>query len=208
MRIAAISTVAILFLLSVAANMVATNPDLLFAIEKQRSYISMDDKPGDPAREETYISKKWLDFEDPGLSEHTWKTIRMVSGPATTVMGLLTLTIGVVLLLKRKEVFAISNNYGGVLTIQYDSAVKMAEHTGLRNIHIKSCHCVIQRLSKKKTYPARVSITCYPKVEMGSSAVEVYEYLRNSIKHTMEETVGLNVDKIDVNIRYEKSKRR
>ena len=94
----------------------------------------------------------------------------------------------------------------GGLSIDEDSVRYLAERTGLSNRQVVALKCRVQVQGRRSLAPARITITCFPRVNLGSNVQEVRDDLNQRIKDTVEELTGLQVLRVDVaRVRYERA---
>ena len=106
----------------------------------------------------------------------------------------------------RDTLLPISANDDGMLTILSSSVRVLAEKTGITNRHVTSLNCAIGVIRRPTTgEPASITITCYPRVDLGCDVPEVRDDLQNRVKETVQRLTGLSVLKVDVmGVRYDK----
>ena len=122
---------------------------------------------------------------------------------AAVMLALLTLQFGPG---QRTLSLLISITGDGGLSIEEESVRYLAERTGLSNRHITSIRCRVSVQGRRSSVPARIVVTCYPRVDLGSNIQEIRDDLQQRVKDTVEALTGLQVVRVDVaRVRYERA---
>ena len=107
---------------------------------------------------------------------------------------------------RRSHPLLISSTQEGGLTIEEDSVRYLAERTGANNRSIVSLRCRLRVRGRRSAAPASLTITCYPRVVLGSDVQEIRDDLQTRIKDTLENLTGLSILQVNVvRVRYERS---
>ena len=94
----------------------------------------------------------------------------------------------------------------GGLSMEDESVRYLSERTGLSNRHITDLRCRVAVRGRRTLAPARIIITCYPRVTLGSNVQEIRDDLQQRVKVTVENLTGLQVIRVDVaRVRYERN---
>ena len=76
----------------------------------------------------------------------------------------------------------------------------------MSNRHITSIRCRVSVQGRRSSVPARIVVTCYPRVDLGSNIQEIRDDLQQRVKDTVEALTGLQVVRVDVaRVRYERA---
>lgn len=188
----------ILAVVCLFGNIVTDRPHILFDIEPppDKYLITVDDI-------EKIESKSLLDLPDPGLSEKEWKIVGW--GMLGGFLVFYVLIVWQIWRAYKHSRIHINENS----TIERGSAQYIASHVAAGNIHIVSLKCYIdKRRRKKNEYPQRISVKCIVKVRVGSSTTEINDFIQDHVRFALEDTAGLSVDEIKVNIKYAKEKKK
>ena len=157
---------------------------------------------------------------DGALVQASWfqpqlEDLAAYSGPAEVTTIAISIAVAAVMLAvlvmelgagQRAVSLLISIAGDGGLSIDEDSVRYLAERTGLSNRQVMALRCRVQVQGRRSLAPARVVITCFPRVNLGSNIQEVRDDLSQRIKETVEELTGLQVLRVDVaRVRYDKA---
>ncbi len=109
-------------------------------------------------------------------------------------------------LFRRRRPLLIENAPEGGSTIDIDSVRLLAERTGIVNRNVNSLRCKVKlrRGGRRGVGPSRVTITCYPRLVLGSSTQEISDDLQTRIKEAVERLTGLVVMLVDVHCKFDR----
>ena len=135
-----------------------------------------------------------------GAAEVIAVSIAIAVGAAMVALLIAELGVG-----QRAVSLLISITGDGGLSVEEESVRYLAERTGLSNRQITSIKARVH-VQGRRSVPARVIVTCYPRVALGSNIQEIRDDLQQRVKDTIEALTGLQVIRVDVaRVRYERS---
>ena len=144
----------------------------------------------------------WMNLPDPGFTEKQWDIAGWIF-MGVSITSVLFIYGWLFLVYNHTKIYIDKD-----LVVERGSVGYIAKHTAVNNIHIASMRCLIQKHRMKKgVYPQRVSVKCWAKIKVGSMASEVNDFIQANVRDALENTVGLEVNKIEVNVRYAKEKK-
>ena len=150
----------------------------------------------------------WFERELEGLADLSSRdqTIAIVVTIAVALAMLAVLFLEVTTLNKKETLLPVSTNPEGVLSIEASSVRLLAERTAGNNRDVNSIRCKLAvRRRTAPGGPASISISCYPRVILGSNVREIRDDLQVRIKEAVQEMTGLIVLQVNVvNVRYDK----
>ena len=151
----------------------------------------------------------WFERELQGLADLVGGD-QLVAIVATVVVALVMLVVlfAEFSTFNRPEtLLPISSTSDGLLNIEASSVRLLAERTGGSNRNISSIRCKLAvRRRTAPGGPASISISCYPRVNLGGNVREIRDDLQVGIKEAVQELTGLTVLQVNVvNVRYDKS---
>ena len=154
------------------------------------------------------------------VSEESWfqselEDLASYEGSARVISMAISIAVAAVMLLvllaewrvgQKTMSLLISVTGEGGLSIEEDSVRYLAERTGQSNRNVTRLRCGVRIQGRRNVAPARVIITCYPRVVLGSNVQEIRDDLQQRVKDSVESLTGLLVDRVDVaRVRYERS---
>ena len=154
------------------------------------------------------------------VSEESWfqselEDLASYEGSARVISMAISIAVAAVMLLvllaewrvgQKTMSLLISVTGEGGLSIEEDSVRYLAERTGQSNRNVTRLRCGVRIQGRRNVAPARVIITCYPRVILGSNVQEIRDDLQQRVKDSVESLTGLLVDRVDVaRVRYERS---
>ena len=154
------------------------------------------------------------------VSEESWfqselEDLASYEGSARVISMAISIAVAAVMLLvllaewrvgQKTMSLLISVTGEGGLSIEEDSVRYLAERTGQSNRNVTRLRCGVRIQGRRNVAPARVIITCYPRVILGSNVQEIRDDLQQRVKNSVESLTGLLVDRVDVaRVRYERS---
>ena len=154
------------------------------------------------------------------VSEESWfqselENLASYEGSARVISMAISIAVAAVMLLvllaewrvgQKTMSLLISVTGEGGLSIEEDSVRYLAERTGQSNRNVTRLRCGVRIQGRRNVAPARVIITCYPRVILGSNVQEIRDDLQQRVKDSVESLTGLLVDRVDVaRVRYERS---
>ena len=154
------------------------------------------------------------------VSEESWfqselEDLTSYEGSARVISMAISIAVAAVMLLvllaewrvgQKTMSLLISVTGEGGLSIEEDSVRYLAERTGQSNRNVTRLRCGVRIQGRRNVAPARVIITCYPRVILGSNVQEIRDDLQQRVKDSVESLTGLLVDRVDVaRVRYERS---
>ena len=153
------------------------------------------------------------------VSEESWfqselEDLTSYEGSARVISMAISIAVAAVMLLvllaewrvgQKTMSLLISVTGEGGLSIEEDSVRYLAERTGQSNRNVTRLRCGVRIQGRRNVAPARVIITCYPRVILGSNVQEIRDDLQQRVKDSVESLTGLLVDRVDVaRVRYER----
>ena len=154
------------------------------------------------------------------VSEESWfqselEDLASYEGSARVISMAISIAVAAVMLLvllaewrvgQKTMSLLISVTGEGGLSIEEDSVRYLAERTGQSNRNVTRLRCGVRIQGRRNVAPARVILTCYPRVILGSNVQEIRDDLQQRVKDSVESLTGLLVDRVDVaRVRYERS---
>ena len=154
------------------------------------------------------------------VSEESWfqselEDLASYEGSARVISMAISIAVAAVMLLvllaewrvgQKTMSLLISVTGEGGLSIEEDSVRYLAERTGQSNRNVTRLRCGVRIQGRRNVAPARVIITCYPRLILGSNVQEIRDDLQQRVKDSVESLTGLLVDRVDVaSVRYERS---
>jgi hypothetical protein len=141
---------------------------------------------------------------------HQLKGLDDFSGTGQAVSIVVPIVVGILMLgllffelrpilVRRPQLLQVSSSVAGVLTVEAASVRLLAERTGISNRQIGSLRCRLRVRSRPATGgPASITITCHPRLVLGSDLREVRDDLQTRIKEAVERLTGLTVMQVNV----------
>ncbi len=162
------------------------------------------------------------DFLPGGSGDQAWfyselRGVDRFGGAGQTVTIVASIAVGLVMLavfflelisLRRKPaLLPISSTSNGVLNIEESSVRLLAERVGASNRNVSSLRCRLRKGRRPPVGgPASITISCYPRVVLGSNVPEVRDDLQTRIKDAVQQLTGLNVLQVNVmRVRYDRA---
>lgn len=105
---------------------------------------------------------------------------------------------------RQKKPLLVSSTDLGVLDIDPDSVLSLAELTGSANESVVDLRCRLKTRGKTPPNgPDHIVITCEPRLDVGANVPTVRDNLQSTIKDTVESLTGLAVDHVHLSrVRY------
>lgn len=191
--------VSLLALFFIAASMVT----LLVAT----GAVAPDFLPGGGISEAGALQPSWFQRQltDLGAYEGPARVTAIAVAIAVAALMLAVLTMEVGWGQKTVSLLISITGEGG-LSVEEESVRYLAERTGLSNRQITSMRCRVDVRGRRTLTPARIIVTCYPKVSLGCNIQEIRDDLQQRVKDTVEDLTGLQVIRVDVaRVRYERT---
>ena len=136
-----------------------------------------------------------------GAAEVTAVAIGLAVAASALALFLTQLSLG-----SKAVSLLISITGDGGLSMEDESVRYLSERTGLSNRNITDLRCRVTVRGRRTLAPARIIITCYPRVTLGSNVQEIRDDLQHRVKETVENLTGLQVIRVDVaRVRYERT---
>ncbi len=101
--------------------------------------------------------------------------------------------------LKKRVSFNISSTEAGIVTIDRDSIIQLAEKTALGTHDVSVARCNVADTERG------LNISCRAYVALGSNIPEVSKEAQERIKEAVEQLTGLTVAEVNVTTRYAKT---
>lgn len=169
--------------------------------------VPPDFLPGGVVADGLVSEESWFqsELEDLASYEGIARVISMAISIAVAAIMLLVLLAQWRLGQKTMSLLVSVTGEGG-LSIEEGSVRYLAERTGQSNRNVTRLRCGVRIQGKRNVAPARVIITCYPRIILGSNVQEIRDDLQQRVKVSVESLTGLLVDRVDVaSVRYERS---
>ena len=169
--------------------------------------VPPDFLPGGVVADRLVSEESWFqsELEDLASYEGSARVISMAISIAVAAVMLLVLLAEWRVGQKTMSLLISVTGEGG-LSIEEDSVRYLAERTGQSNRNVTRLRCGVRIQGRRNVAPARVIITCYPRVVLGSNVQEIRDDLQQRVKDSVESLTGLLVDRVDVaRVRYERS---
>ena len=163
--------------------------------------------PGGVVGDGLVSEESWFqsELEDLASYEGLARVISMAISIAVAAIMLLVLLAQWRLGQKTMNLLVSVTGEGG-LSIEEDSVRYLAERTGQSNRNVTRLRCGVRIQGRRNVAPARVIITCYPRLILGSNVQDIRDDLQQRVKVSVESLTGLLVDRVDVaSVRYERS---
>ena len=144
----------------------------------------------------------WFEPQIEWLSEASGSTLAIVVAVSVAVallmLGLIVAEL--VTLGRNNHRFVVSSEQGGATTVTGESVRSLAEHVGREVRGVNNVQC---RVGEKED---GMAIACTAWVDLGSSLPDLSRQLRDDIRRVAEETTGLPVNSLDVDLRYQRAR--
>ncbi len=167
--------------------------------------VPPDFLPGGVVADGLVSEESWFqsELEDLASYEGLARVISMAISIAVAAIMLLVLLAQWRLGQKTMSLLVSVTGEGG-LSIEEDSVRYLAERTGQSSRNVTRLRCGVRIQGRRNVAPARVIITCYPRLILGSNVQEIRDDLQQRVKVFVENLTGLLVDRVDVaRVRYE-----
>ena len=153
-----------------------------------------------------FLPDSWFEDELRGLAnfDNTGKIISIVAVVAVAIAMVAVIYIEALPLMSGPDTLQISDTPEGAMNIEASSVRLLAERVGSSNRNIDSLHCRIRARGRPLGGGASsISITCYPRVILGSDVREIRDDLQTRIKQSVQNLTGLTVLRVHVvRVRY------
>lgn len=143
----------------------------------------------------------WFEPQIQWLSDASGTTLAIVVAISVAVAVLmLALILAELATLGRDHRFVVSSEQGGATTVSGESVRSLAEHVAgdVRGVNNVQC-----RVGEREN---GMSIACTAWVDLGSSLPDLSRQIRDDVKRVAEETTGLPVTSMDVDLRYQRTR--
>ena len=161
------------------------------------------------------------DFLPGGAEDQAWfyselRGVDRFGGTGQAVTIVVVVVVGLVMLAlpflelislrSKPALLAISSASHGALNIEESSVRLLAERVGISNRNITSLRCRLRRGRRPPVGgPASITISCYPRMVLGSNVPDMRDDLQTRIKDAVQQLTGLNVLQVNVmRVRYDR----
>ena len=151
-------------------------------------------------------ANSWFEDELLGLAnfDSTGKSISIIVAVAVAIAMVAVVYFETMPLMGGPDTLQISDTTQGTMNIEATSVRLLAERVGISNRNVDSLHCRIRARGRPLGGGASsISITCYPRVILGSDVREIRDDLQTRIKQSVQDLTGLTVLRVHVvRVRY------
>ena len=136
----------------------------------------------------------------------TGQAVTIVVDVVVGVVMLALLFLELISLRSKPALLAISSASRGALNIEESSVRLLAERVGISNRNITSLRCRLRKGRRPPVGgPASITISCYPRMVLGSNVPDMRDDLQTRIKDAVQQLTGLNVLQVNVmRVRYDR----